>query len=213
MAEVQLENLTERYAFCDPASAKKERELHKIRARSAIVVVAADPYDHIFVLEAWAQRTSTDKLIEKMYDVHERWKLRVLGGEANGMQSIFQDAVIRDARLRGKQLPLHKVEVPTRIDKDTRIRNILQPIIGNGRLFVSDDMTELKTEIAGFPLTPYKDLIDALASAIRLIPPRTTRPERDHETDELLAYLRNSGAPASYVEEQARKRGRFARRD
>jgi hypothetical protein len=206
MTEIPLDQLTERYAFCDPASSKKDHELKAIKARSAIVVVAPDWLGRIFVLEAWAKRCSTDQLIEKMFAVHDTWKLRVLGGEANGLQELFQEAVMRDARLRGKQLPLRPVHQPTRIEKTWRIRTILQPIIASGRLFVRDDMTELKTEIASFPLSPLKDMVDALASAIALVPLRVTRKETDAETEHLLDYLRKTGAPAAVIEEVARRR-------
>lgn len=205
--EIRLSDLPERYGFVDPASSKKGGELKMLKARSAIVVVTHDWLGRIFVLDAWGGRCSTDQLIERMYRAEETWKLRVLGGEANGLQELFQEAVQRDARLRGKRLPLRPVHQSTRVEKDWRIRTILQPIIANGRLFVRPDMTELRTEIASFPMSPLKDMIDALASAIKLIPPRVNRKERDSELEGLLAYLRKTGAPTQYIEEVARKGG------
>lgn len=206
--EINLSDLPDRYAFVDPASSKKAGEkLKRIKARSAVVVVAPDWLGRIFVLDAWAGRCSTDDLIERMYQAHDVWKLRVLGGEANAMQELFQEAVMRDARLRGKSLPLRPVHQPTHVEKDWRIRTILQPIIANGRLFLQPGMTTLKTEIATFPTAPLKDCIDALASAIKLIPPRQTRKEKDEELNSLLSYLRKTGAPSAYIEEVARRGG------
>lgn len=203
---IRLDDLLERYAYVDPASGKKERELRKVRARSAIVVVAPDRIGRVFVLSTWVERCTTDKLIEKMYETHERWKLRILGGEANGMQSIFQDAIIRDAKMRGKALPLTPIYQPTNIDKDTRIRNVLHPLLHDGRLFVRDDMAELKTELAGFPTTPFKDCVDALACAIKMIPPRPTKVEERGNVDAHINYLKQTGAPAWYIEQVARQR-------
>lgn len=205
-ATIKLEDLPDRYGFLDPASSKKDTELKQVKARSAIVVVAYDWLGRIFVLDAWAKRCSTDELIERMYRTHEIWNLRVLGGEANAMQELFQEAVMRDARLRGKKLPLRPVHQPTRLEKEWRIRTILQPVIANGRLFLRDDMTELRTEIASFPLSPIKDLVDALASAIKLIPPRATKRESDSEIDALADYLRKTGAPATVIEEVIRRK-------
>lgn len=209
MAEtaIKLEDLPDRYAFLDPASSKKDGELRRIKARSAIVVIAPDWLGRIFVLDAWAKRCSTDQLIEKMYATEETWKLRVMGGEANAMQELFQEAVMRDARLRGKRLPLRPVHQPTRIEKDWRIRTILQPVIANGRLFLRPDMTELRTEISSFPLSPIKDMVDALASAIKLVPPRAKKRNDDSELQNLLAYLRKTGAPAAVIEDVARRGG------
>lgn len=203
---IKLADLPERYGFLDPASSKKDGELKQVKARSAIVVVAPDWLGRIFVLDAWAKRCSTDELIERMYRTHEIWNLRVLGGEANAMQELFQEAVMRDARLRGRKLPLRPVHQHTRIDKDWRIRTILQPVIANGRLFMRGDMTELRTEIGSFPLSPIKDLVDALASAIKLVPPRATRRESDSELDKLIDYLRKTGAPVAVIEEVARRK-------
>lgn len=203
---VKMEDLLERYAYVDPASGKKERELRRVRARSSIVVVAPDSWGRVFVLSTWVERCTTDKLISMMYETHATWKLRVLGGEANGMQSIFQDAIMRDAKLRGVALPLAKIYQPTNIDKDTRIRNILHPLLHDGRLFIRDDMVELKTEMGGFPTTPFKDCVDALACAIKMIPPRPTRAEKRGNIDAHLEYLKQTGAPAWYIEQVARAR-------
>ena len=59
MTEIKLADLNPRFAYVDPASGKKQQELKKVRARSAIVVVAADWIGRIFVLDAWAKRCST----------------------------------------------------------------------------------------------------------------------------------------------------------
>ena len=126
---IKLEDLPFRYGFLDPASSKKDGELKNVKARSAIVVVAPDWLGRVFVLDAWAKRCSTDELIERMYKTHEIWNLRILGGEANAMQELFQEAVQRDARLRGRSLPLRPVHQPTRLEKNWRIRTILQPIM------------------------------------------------------------------------------------
>lgn len=203
---IDLSMLPERYAFVDPASSKKQQELKLLKSRSAIVVVAPDWLGRIFVLDAWGGRCSTDQLIERMYKTHDVWKLKQMGGEANGLQELFQEAILRDARLRGKTLPLRPIHQPTRIDKDWRIRATLQPIVANGRLFLRPDMTELRLEITSFPLSPLKDIVDALASAIRMIPPRQKRQEDDAETTHLLDYLRKTGAPPAVIEEVARRK-------
>lgn len=205
---IKLEDLPDRYGFVDPASSKKPQELRQVKARSAIVIVAPDWLGRIFVLEAWAKRCSTDELIEKMYAVEDTWKLRILGGEANGLQELFQEAVMRDARLRGKRLPLRPIHQSTRVEKNWRIRTILQPVIASGRLFMRADQGELRHEIASFPLSPLVDMVDALSSAIKLVPAKVTRRENDAEKENLLAYLRKTGAPAAVIEEVAR-RGRL----
>ncbi len=204
--EIRLDALPDRFAFLDPASSAKPGELKHVKARSAIVVIAPDWLGRIFVLDAWSGRVTIDELVERIYATEATWKLRVFGGEANAMQELFQEAIQRDARLRGKRLPLRPVHVPTRIEKDWRIRTILQPVIANGRLFLRPEMSSLRTEIASFPLSPIKDMVDALASAIKLVPPRPVQRENDKERQATLAYLRKTGAPPAVIEEYARQK-------
>ena len=198
MHEVKLADLTERYAFCDPASGRTV--LKHAKARSAIVVLAVDDLSRLFVLHAWATRCPTDRLIDEILKLAEQYRPRLFGIEANAMQVLFADAVMREARYRGKTLPLTAIMQPTKIDKNWRIRTALQPVIAEGRLFVQPTQHELKHELTSFPMSPLKDLVDALASAVTLVPPRTTRVQRDDEREALADYLRRSGMPPAHIE-------------
>lgn len=201
MASIPVDDLQTRIAFCDPASGKK-LALKRVRARSAIIVIAQDPLSRLFVLHAWAERCSTDKLTNRILDVNERYKPKVFGIEANAMQALYGDMVSREARFRSKRLPLSPVEQPTKIDKDWRIRMALQPVIADGRLFIQPDQHELRAELTTFPMSMTKDLIDALASAVTLMPQRAIARETKDEVDKLAAYLRASGAPPRYIEQR-----------
>jgi len=205
MTRVKLADLADVTFFCDPASGRKVEVVKRVRARSAIVGVAHDWLDRIFVLVAWADRCRTDTLIEKIFEFNKLWKPRVFGCEANGLQSLFGDAVLREARFNGVSLPLTPVMQPTRVDKAWRIRTGLQPVIGSGRLFLQPEHVDLRTEIKDSPMSPTVDLIDALETAIRLLPPRASRRERDTEQDAYVQYLRDSGAPAAIIASAARQ--------
>ena len=200
MTRIPFDGIVDRVAFCDPASSKKgSAAIKRTRARSAIIVLGQDLLTRIFVLHAWAERCSTDKLIDTIFDVNEQFRPKPFGGEKNGLQGLFQDAVEREARYRNKVLPLQQVEHSTRIDKDFRIRAALQPVIAAGRLFVQDSQVELLTEITSFPRYPTKDLIDALASAVTLLPTRTIQRQRDDHVEQVAHYLRQSGAPPDVI--------------
>lgn len=206
MTTIPLTDLPFRYGFIDPAAGKRGAEFKKTRARSAIAVVAPDWLGRIFILKAWGKHCPTDRLIDEIYATEEQFGLKVLGCEANAMQSLFSDVVRRDARLANKRLPLVPITQPTRINKEWRIRTLVQPLMQAGKLFMREDMHDLAVEVGGFPLHPLKDIIDAVASAIALIPPRPVAPERDSGLDGYLDYLRKSGAPSWYVEQAARAR-------
>lgn len=202
MAQREISELTARYAFCDPASGKGKEVVKRVRSRSAIIVVAVDELCRFFVLHAWADRCSTDKLIDRIVETYKTYHPRPFGIEANALQSLFVDAVRRDAKRSGLRLPLTGVTQPTNVDKDWRIRSVLQPIIADGRLFVQKQMYELLSEIETFPMSATKDLIDALASAIALAPRRAIQTQRASEAASLRAFLEASHAPDHYIQQR-----------
>jgi hypothetical protein len=101
-------------------------------------------------------------------------------------------------------LPLQAIWQPTNVDKDFRIRQVLKTYSASGRLFVPPRCVELRQELMGFPSSPRKDLVDALASALRLLPAIVPKAAVDHEREERLAYLRETGAPPEYIQRVAR---------
>ena len=193
------------YGFCDPAASPRKRQeaqLKRTRARSAVIIIGADALRRIFVLHAWADRCQSSVLTQKIIETAAAWPIRSFGIEANAMQSLYAESVQRDARLAGHALPLTPVLQPTGVDKDWRIRSTLQPVIAAGRLFLLPGHDELRAEITSFPSGSTKDLVDALASAVALVPPATARRDADDEAAALARYLRNSGAPPHYIEER-----------
>lgn len=205
---LRRDELGSAFAFLDPHGGKRDAHLKKLGSRSAICVGAADTLGRIFVLYAWAARCSTEELIEKIYYVNRTFMPKVFGVESNGLAALFTDALARDAKYAGIKLPLSEVFQPTHQEKDFRIRTILQPIVGHGRLFIDETdpgQRELYHEITTFPQNPIKDLIDACASMCRLIPPPVVRARKDVETERLLKYLRSTGASEAMLRETARK--------
>jgi len=203
MEPIKVEDLVDWTAFCDPAGGKSQ--IKKQQARSAIVVVARDWLDRIFVMYAWADRTSTDKLYEKIFWVNSTFTPSKFGIEANGMQSLFGDGVRREARLTNVRIPLVKVLQPNKIEKPFRNRAALQPMIAQGRLFLQDGQLELEEELATHPMSATFDLVDALSSAISMLPKRAKVEQDDDEIENMARYLRKSGAPAWIIERRVQE--------
>ena len=197
--ELEISGL-KRYGFTDPASARGK--IRKIRARQAIVVVAADDLRRIFVLYSWAGRLGTSKYIDRILNVCENYETKLFGIEANSMQSLFADMVQLEAKKRSSRLPLVPVQQSTKVDKDFRIRSALEPVINAGRLFIQSRHSDLESELRGFPTASTKDLVDCLASAITLVPKRLPRQQENAEVEALAKYLRDTGAPASYIKQR-----------
>jgi len=203
MTRLKLNELSRPIFFCDPAAGKR-LAIKRVRARSAIVGITQDNYGRVFVLVAWAARCSTDALTDQIFAFNEQFRPRSFGIEANAMQSLYGDMVGREAKFRQFKVPILEVKQPTNVDKDWRIRTTLQPVIADGRLFIRAEHMELKQEIINFPMSATKDLIDALASAVKLLPVVHTRVEHDQELERRLMYLRETGAPAEYILQVAR---------
>jgi hypothetical protein len=207
MIELPVSALGPAYGFLDPHAGGTE--LKRVASRAAIIVVRPDDIGRIFVFHAWAARVKTDDLMDELWKVSERFHVKTFGVEANAMQSLFVDAIARDVRLRNRRLPLMPVTQPTNRTKADRVRSTLQPLLGAGRLFLLEGdagMEELRHEIATFPMNPRADMVDALASACRLVPPPRARREYDAERDAKLRYLRSVGAPIESIREAAHER-------
>jgi hypothetical protein len=199
-----MENLDytqlERYGFTDPASGKGR--LKRVRARQAIVIIATDWLTRIFVLHTWAGRIPTSRYLDKIIKVCDDYRPKSFGIEANAMQSLFADCVRDAAKKRAKRIAFLSVTQPTKVDKDFRIRTVLEPVIADGRLFMMEGQTELEGELRSFPTGLTKDLVDCLASAIALVPRRPLPVQHSEEAEQLAAYLRNTGAPTWYVQKR-----------
>lgn len=203
MERVKRKELGGAYAFLDPAGGKSGfARLGKTLARSAIVVLAEDRWRRIFVLEAWAKRCPTPELMEEIFRVNQQWKVRQFGIEANAMQSLFVDSFAVLAKERGIRVPAVPIWQDTKVEKTFRIRGELQPVIADGRLVVGEDQVELKNELKAFPRGRTLDLVDALASCVKMLPAMQEE-VRDNEAGEDLArYLRQEGVPPRLIEER-----------
>lgn len=192
----------EKYFFCDPASGKGR--LKKARARQAIIGIAVDHLARIFVVFSWAGKIRASDLRDKIVRCYEQWKPRAFGIEANAMQDLFGDLVIARAKEVLGHARIVDVYQSTKIEKDFRIRTTLEPVLNDGRLFVPGKFIELRTEMTGFPTAATKDLVDALSSAISLIPRRAVVASStgQEEASEYAAFLRGSGVPPWQIEER-----------
>lgn len=210
MESVPIENIQPRFLWLDPASGKKRQAVKSVRARSAIVVVGQTPDSRIWVLESWADRVGTNEIVKKFVDMCEKWLPMVAAFEDMGQQTLLEDPIMQEAETRGLTIPLSPMSVPTKVDKNWRIRTTLQPIIGAGRLMLSRDDIELRNEITNFPMSTVKDMIDALASACALVPPPAAVNRSGDEIRALAEYLRDSGVSPREIERRVEEEGGYA---
>lgn len=209
MISVKIDDIQPRYLWLDPASGKKREVIKNVRARSAIVVVGVDSLNRIFVLDAWADRVGTNEIRKRFVDMAEYWGPTICAFEDMGQQSLLFDPLMDEATARGLSLPLASITPTTKVDKRFRIRATIQPVYGAGRLIINDSLIELINEVTSFPMSSTMDLVDALASAIALVPPMTTEQKVSDDAAELARYLRESGASMHEIEQRMAEIGAY----
>lgn len=173
------------------------------RSRSAIIVIAQDDLDRVFIRKAWARHCTTDELCDEIFATQAEFRPATIGIDSSANQSLFANALIREAREKGKKLPLTQVALGT--DKDVRIETTLQPVASAGRLFCDPNLagySDLRQEWESFPNSNFKDILDALAGAIKLLPTRHTNDEVTDEINQYRAHLRSLRLPEAEIEKR-----------
>ena len=201
VSSIPYATIVDRYGFCDPASGKQP--VKRVRAKSAIIVAGADMLNRIYVLYAWSARTTTEKLINKIIEISNQYRVRGFGVEANAMQSLFADSVhLMALQKTNIKVPIVPITQPTKITKEWRIRTIIQPVLADGRLFLTNNQYKLESQIATHPMALTVDLVDALASVINMIPKRAIKLQKAKERQALMEYLREQHEDPAYIQQR-----------
>ena len=162
----------------DPAASSKK--VGSRTSKSATVVVARWSDDRVVVLEADAGYVEPTRFFDWLFSYREKYGhgLRQVYVEAQAGFKAFIPIGRKEEQLRGKTLGI--VPVPALGDKEATIRNILQPFLNRGKLFVRRDIGDkVISELKVFP-SNRMDVLDALKIAVY----KTFRPDRTDEDDE-----------------------------
>lgn len=196
-----------RTGFHDPAGRKKAVAVGALKysgCQAAFVTIGGDALGRVFVLEALAGKWSPMEMQQQLFEQCDRWNPFAYGVESSAMQSLYAELTIHQARTEGRLVKIVSVDQPTTVSKDFRIRQALRPLASRGQLFIAAKHVELRHEMASFPSAARKDIIDALASAVMLLPPALPKAAVADERAERLAWLRETGASPQYLSEVAR---------
>lgn len=186
--------LSEIYAFCDPASGTTQQKKAS-QARTAFAVVSCDSLGRLFVIYSYADRISPSAITETIIDIQLTYHPLTFGIESNAQQSLFAGTVEHELDKRGIPNHLLYVNQPTQVNKLERIRALIQPLSRSGRLFLSPGMTLLEQELRAFPTGLTVDAVDALASAIALVPQPRLASRPSYPSQAIADYLTNLGRP------------------
>ncbi len=135
----------------------------------AIVYVGADSKQRMVVLETYASRDSMDKVLDAIFSLYAKWHPRVFGVEAVALSRVYIPLIEKECQLRKKWISASAIKVSTQKSKDSRIRDAIQQVASQGRLYVQSTMREFYQEFIDFPQGRTKDILDATAHCINLL--------------------------------------------
>lgn len=137
---------------------------------TAIVTCAIDRDENIYVVETINKKFLPSETVDCVFDVYKRWTPQVMGIETVAAQKLFKYELDRE-RKRRKVFPNFRELSSGGRRKSLRIE-ALQPRFQQGKIFIREDMVELKTQLLRFPSPRcHDDLIDALAYQLDIIRP------------------------------------------
>jgi len=160
---------------------------------SAVIVFAWYPEKAVgLVLQAWQGRLQPDRLIEKVFSIHERWEplgLKWWGIEQAALQGWLRRFTLNEQGRRGIHFSIKPIPTGNKSKAERAIIG-LQPFIANGQIFFLRNQRELVDELLSFRVIGDRlvgkspNLVDALAmqasflqSSVRLRNPED--PDKD----------------------------------
>lgn len=148
------------FSMCDPAVSQATKADF-----SVIITVGVTPENDWYILDIRRDRFTVGQLIDEMFDVYETWKPVNMSLEVIGQAQGILDSFHNEEDRRGVYLPLIEIKTRNNINKQQRIRSILQPRFERGKIFIREDLEhreELEEELLNFPKARHDDIIDPL---------------------------------------------------
>lgn len=147
---------------------------------AAIIASAISPDDEIIVLHAESGRYSPSHFVDRIFEVWDRWRPRVVGIEKAGQQTT---KFYFDQKLEKEGIYIRVEELqPKNRNKVERIRKALEPVIRSRRLFLLPTQTVLRKAIGEFPASDPIDELDSLSYGTE--PGMWRKPFRQQDNEE-----------------------------
>ncbi|GAB6075704.1 phage terminase large subunit [Desulfurobacterium crinifex] len=149
----------------DPATGKKTGDY------SAIVTVGKDKETGIiYVLDAFGEKISDLKLINKIIEKYLAFRPKRIIFEEVVFQEIYKNQVMREASKKGIHLPVKGIK--PKVNKEMRIQK-LAPLVENGLIRFKKNQKLLIDQLVEFPKGAHDDLPDALVYTIDALEKKT----------------------------------------
>lgn len=148
------------FSMVDPAVSQAAKADY-----SVIITCGITPNNDWYILDVRREKFTVGELINEMFDVFEQWSPMNMSIEVIGLAQGLIDSVRNEEDARGQYLPLIEIKTRNNVNKQQRIRSILQPRFERGKIFIRDDLEHrevLEEELLNFPKAQHDDIIDPL---------------------------------------------------
>lgn len=154
-----------RIGVCDPHAGGSQGRFRSGGRAAVHMLGISRRTGRIFILDSWVRKAPTNKIIDEIIRMNEKWEPEDFSIEANGLQKMLRywldERIEREGRLSVPYVPY----IP-KGDKDgqRRIKG-LQPLFRAGQIWMQHGFSELIEEYSAWPRGP-KDGLDALAQVL-----------------------------------------------
>ena len=145
------------FSACDPAVSQSVTADY-----SSITTVGVDPDDNWYVLEVRRGRWTVGELVDNLFSVYKEFEPLNMSIEVIGQAQGLLTPIKQEEERRKIYLPLIEIKARGQVTKESRIRSVLQPRFERGKIYIKEDMLDLKDELLTFPRGRHDDIIDSL---------------------------------------------------
>lgn len=148
------------YMALDPAG----EGLHEKADFTTIAVAAITPQFDIYTLDLVRAHLTHRGILEKLFELNEKWHPRTIGVEAVFKQRQLYFWLKQEAAVNNRFLPFTELKTSNR-QKDSRIK-ALTPYVEAGKFIIKEDMPNrayLVDEMLRYPKGQHDDCIDVFA--------------------------------------------------
>jgi len=169
--EDHLQSFVKIAAAFDPAGGERPGDMKRGRRDFACIITAGRTQDgFIDIFDIWMKRELPDQQIDKLLDVYESWKPRIMGAEENMYKNLLEFDIARRARERSLY-PAWKM-LHHSSNKIARILGI-QPLIESGIIRFAKHLVPKHPHFFGqfdeFPGADHDDGPDTAEMVVRLL--------------------------------------------
>lgn len=127
---------------------------------SGVVVTGTSPRKVNFVLEAIQEKLKTEALIQRVFNLYDKWNFRALVVESVLFSGLYEKIFKEEMQKRGKFFRVIMVTTKQK-QKEDRVR-VLRPYFANKQIIFHKDQEDLIEQFRSFPSDEYH-MLDALA--------------------------------------------------